>query len=635
MSYYLKVLKDNPIGFWKLDEQSGSTAFDSSGCGNNGSYIGQVYYNSLPMIPGGKNSSKITNSSYINFPITKDYYGSTAKGNFADKYSSDNDFSLEVWTYLNVPEVGNFNIYDGGNVSASSQEVIDGGDPATTIFTSTIDGEQIVDTEIVIFGDSANDIGIFFKEGNVIFKLETELLFYSAKEFLRSMHIVCTYSKTSMSIYINGNLAASKPLTNFLFTNESISLKSGPIGNEQYSILIDAPAVYRYALNSEQIKSHFNSTNTVSPIQIVDPDQGQLFLTDDNNIKKPFIYSYPLNKKWSNFYDENLIYDQLEDYIYILPTEQNQEKIVTIYDQFSLPENLNLISSKIEWYGTQGISIEISVDGINYIECTNGQVLPYHEIGEDRFVESRIVFVKITMYTYDASIFIPKLYNLNFYFYNTKRIYSINGADYIEPIEPQQGSVDLFAWDYDISSVSQNILSRRINNGIRPYAPGFSINTLDNIYSVEMMFTPISSDANYLIFAGTNVYFSWNGSGVIAKNNISAIYVNGVDRSSATNISSFLTVGEVHHIVLVFSSTVTSKIWFNIKVLNNTWTDSGPRNLYSYISIYKTQLTQTISENHYNLYTSRSLATAEIPSFAVTESSINVYNNDWLVIKSI
>ncbi len=40
MSYQLKVIKDYPIGFWPLDESSGSTATDISGCGNNATYVG-------------------------------------------------------------------------------------------------------------------------------------------------------------------------------------------------------------------------------------------------------------------------------------------------------------------------------------------------------------------------------------------------------------------------------------------------------------------------------------------------------------------------------------------------------------------------------------------------------------------
>jgi hypothetical protein len=593
MSYQLKVLKDYPIGFWLLDEISGTTASDSSGCGNNGTYTGSLTTNIFPLIPGGVSGSKITTTQYITLPVTKDYYGSTASGGFANKYTSDNDFSLEVWIYPNI----------------------------TTTNTTTI------------FADPTENIGIFWDKGNIAFNLDTERLDYTCEESTRSMHIVCTYSVTSMSIYVNGVLAASKTLDGFAFTNTSVQLQIGPTANVADSFIVDAPAVYRYSLSIDQIRSHFNYANTISPLQIVEPDEGQLFLTSDNNIKKPFVFRYPSDKQWSEFYDANLYHDQLENYISVVPTDTVTSKTFTIYDQFSIPSSAGFMSSKVEWYGTAGVTIETSTDGVTYTACENGRLVPQYKEGS--FSNTGMVYVKITLATTDASKYLPKLYNLNFYFYNTKRIYAANGGDFIDSMQPTAGTVDASIWDYDISSLVYPILSRKTDNGIRPHAPGFFIDTLDNIYSVEMMFTPVSTAANYLVFSGSNTYFSWNGSGVIAKNNISAIYVNGVDRSSATNISAFLTAGETHHIVLVFSSTVTTKIWFNVKVLSNTWTDAGPRNLYSYISIYKTQLSQTVAQNHYNLYTAKTITTATVPSMTVTESAVNVYNKDWRVIKSI
>jgi hypothetical protein len=41
-SYVSTILQDNPIGFWQLNETSGTTAIDSSGHGNNGTYTGGV-----------------------------------------------------------------------------------------------------------------------------------------------------------------------------------------------------------------------------------------------------------------------------------------------------------------------------------------------------------------------------------------------------------------------------------------------------------------------------------------------------------------------------------------------------------------------------------------------------------------
>jgi hypothetical protein len=54
MSYQLKVIKDYPIGFWPLDETSDTTAADSSGCGNNGTYVSSPASNMLPLIPDNK-----------------------------------------------------------------------------------------------------------------------------------------------------------------------------------------------------------------------------------------------------------------------------------------------------------------------------------------------------------------------------------------------------------------------------------------------------------------------------------------------------------------------------------------------------------------------------------------------------
>jgi hypothetical protein len=98
MSYRLKVIKDSPIGFWMLDESSSSTvAMDYSGCNNNGSYTGSPATNMLPLVTGGGSGTKITNSAYVTFPLTNNYYTSTTTPGMATKYSSDNDFTIECW----------------------------------------------------------------------------------------------------------------------------------------------------------------------------------------------------------------------------------------------------------------------------------------------------------------------------------------------------------------------------------------------------------------------------------------------------------------------------------------------------------------------------------------------------------
>ena len=66
MSYSLKIIKDAPVAFYTLDETSGTTAADISGCGNNGTYSGGITTGLLPLIPGGSIGSLITNTKYPN-----------------------------------------------------------------------------------------------------------------------------------------------------------------------------------------------------------------------------------------------------------------------------------------------------------------------------------------------------------------------------------------------------------------------------------------------------------------------------------------------------------------------------------------------------------------------------------------
>ena len=111
MTYQLKVIKDYPIGFWPLDESSGTTASDISGCGNNATYVGSPASNILPLVSGGVSGTKITNTAYITVPVTKDYYGATVGAGFATSYTSDNDFTMEAWVSPSIQTVNQTTIF--------------------------------------------------------------------------------------------------------------------------------------------------------------------------------------------------------------------------------------------------------------------------------------------------------------------------------------------------------------------------------------------------------------------------------------------------------------------------------------------------------------------------------------------
>jgi hypothetical protein len=581
MSYQLKVIKDYPIGFWPLDESSGTTAADISGCGNNATYVGSPAANMLPIIPGGGSGTKITNTAYITIPTSKDFYGSTVSNGLGNKYSSDNDFTLELWV---SPSIQSSNV--------------------TTLFADTTDG-----------------IGLYWEKGDVIFKVSaTEQIRWAVTYSKKAMHIVGVYSVNSISLYIDGTQVGVKTIApNFKFTNTSLDLQIGPTSDAGDSFVVDAPAVYRYGLNSTAITRHYNDANYyIQPIHVVNPEDGILFSCSDRAKKIDFSYTYGVDNEWEDFVNSDTYYDDKGKYLAFIPTTTVQSKSFVINDFLFIPMESGFTDSKIEWRNELGVIVETSADGTNYLPCVNGEAIPQYKKGG--FGTSGLLYIRITMSTTDASKFLPRLSYFSIRFYSQSLIYADNHNSYIE-------SDNQFA----VGSLNYSPILRHYNNGIRPNSGyGFKMNTGLNINTIEMFFTPKTTGANTLFYdPTTSTKYAWNGSGTVSKASISAFYVNGVDKTSQTNISNFLVAGEPHHIILVLSAPVTGNLQFNYQ------TTGGPDNLYNNIAIYNRSLTQADVTTHFNLYCGRPATVVTDPVIDLTELSPVYYDNDWIVLQSI
>lgn len=581
MSYNLKVIKDSPIGFWPLDESSGSVATDISGCGNNGTYIGSPATNILPIVPGGVSGTLITNSAYATFPITKDYYGSNVGSGLGTKYTSDNDFTLEVW------------------------------------FSQSIESSD----ETPLLADTTNNIGLYWENGDIVFRVsEIESVRYCMPYSKKALHVAGIYSINSITLYIDSVPVASKELNNFKFTNTTITLQSGPTLNAGDSFIVDAPAVYRYAVNQTSLRRHYIDGNlTVSPIHVVYPDKGILFTGTDANIRAAFDYSYPVNKSWSQFLDENTYYDSNMKYVTFYPTETAESKTFIIEDFFLIPSAIGLTTSKVEWRNDLGIIVESSIDGTNWAECVNGQPLPQYT--KNSFDVSGKVYIKITMSTTDASKFLPKLSFFCVTFYSDRTVFADNFGDKITSNS-----------DYYLGSLNYPILSRNYMNGIRAKdGAGFDLTTSGSVKSIEMFFTPLTLASSTLLYAsaGEITRFGWNGSGAISKANIGKVYINNVDVSSATNISDYLIAEQPHHIVLVFTIPLNGTIQFNYE------SSGGPSNLYKNIATYDYELYLNKVETHFELYTGKPVESISDSAITLTQLDPIYYNNDWIVLQSI
>ena len=581
MSYQLKVIKDYPLGFWPLDESSGTTASDKSGCGNNATYVGSPASNILPLVSGGISGTNITNTAYITVPVTKDYYSKVVESAFGTKYNSDSDFTMEVW------------------------------------FSPSIESSSVVR----LFGDTAKGLGIFWENGDIIFSVSaTESIRHRVRYSKKTHHVVGLYNSKSISLYVDGEPVASKDLESFKFANTSLSLQIGPTTVSGDTFIVDAPAVYRYTLLPQSIKRHYLAGVISYPaVQVVYPEQGTYFALTDANKKVSFTYSYPQDKRWIDLLDDYTYYDIEDQYIGFTETDSAQARTFVVNDFVTIPTQLDLSTSKVEWRDDIGVEVETSVDNVTFVPCVNGAAIPQYKKGS--FSTSGKLYIRITMTSSDTSKYYPRLSFFKISFYRDKTLFANNSGDTITS-----------STDYALGSLNYPVLSRNYNNGLRPTnASGFDLSTLSSVKSLEMFFTPLTLAANTLIYgsAPSATRLAWNGSGTVSKANIAKVYVNGVDVSNQTNISTYLNAEEPHHIVIVFTQPITGLIKFNYE------TTGGPSNLYKNIAIYEKELTQTLVDSHFDLYTGRPAASITESSFTVTENAIETYNDDWVVLQSV
>jgi hypothetical protein len=284
-------------------------------------------------------------------------------------------------------------------------------------------------------------------------------------------------------------VATKSLLPEFKFTNTTIAFTAGPTSNASDSFIVDAPAIYRYSLSPQSILSHFNAGSvSSSAIQIVAPDQGVLFSGTDASIRAQFQYSYPINRRWTEFLDDNTYYDEAAGYISFYKTDTSVSKTFVMQDFFMVPSGIPYVTSKVEWRNDLNISVESSVDGVAWQNCINGMPLPQYT--KDGFSSTGLVYLKITMTTSDASKYLPRLAYFAVSFYTNKDVYADNfGYKISSPTE------------YYIGSINYPVLSRHYDNGIRTKAgSGFNLSASLPVSSIEMLFTPSTSAANTLIY---------------------------------------------------------------------------------------------------------------------------------------
>jgi hypothetical protein len=567
MSYYRTVLADFPISYYTLDEVksgnvdlysqllanyptyqavkdsfsvysdiAGQPVYDYSGNINHGTAGGISGSKIMPLVSGGIYGTLISDQTSLNY-VTP---------GLANKHYADNPFSIEVWVKL----------------------------PNTS------------STAVSIISDASSNTGLYYQNGDLIFKVSSGAVRYKITNN-KAIHVVASYNKNSLILYINGVRVATETLDSFVFTNESINFSTGPSLSNNYFV-VDSVAFYRYNLTSSKILYHYlQGIEEVKYSQIVYPDGGYLFSLNHSKIRPVARYAYPGTRSLAELVDDNVVMPTDQSYITFLKTSTPGTKSFSFTETIIIPSSLDVTTSQIAWEDdVDNISISVSMDGSSWIACGNNKPIPFFNKNDG--ITSGLLYLKVTMTSSDTSIDLPIFRSLSLDFFSNTDFYADNSNDRIYSDK-----------DYGLSRYNHPIISYNDYNGLRMLdGHGFNIDSLNSFRSIEMIFTPVHG--KNVLFSSNSKNFSWDNSGEITKSGVSAIYVNGVDYTSSTNISSFFTDNVPHHVVLVLSSAATSNIKFNT---SQDGTNYGGANVYSNIALYPTALTSTQILTHYQLYT--------------------------------
>jgi hypothetical protein len=225
-TYANTVLRDTPVGYWKLDETSGTVAADSSGNSRNGTYSG-TYTQGQPGLTGNSGTSTYFNggaTSYVSIPSNADF-----------RFTTNNQITVEFW-------------YKGTQVGS-------GGGQPTGLFTSNVDASN---KQWIVGIDSTGHV----QAQNIRFQgIYGDTISVSTINDDKRHHVVVNYNVTTLKvdIYIDGILDKSGTAPSWdNFGSPALRIANNPRSNSAAATIDDA-AIYKTNLTPTQIAQHYSS----------------------------------------------------------------------------------------------------------------------------------------------------------------------------------------------------------------------------------------------------------------------------------------------------------------------------------------------------------------------------------------
>jgi len=219
-AYGRAIAADNPVGWWRLGDASGTTAIDQEGL-NNGTYSGGVTLGQPSLLSQDANAAAAFNGSTAFMTIPP-----------AVAFNFTNSFSLEAWIKpTSLPATGSFRTILTKPESYSLQ--FNGPRLEFTVIQSGTRRRLQAPSGAIVAGSV--------------------------------YHVVGTYDGTAQRLYVNGSLVASAALSGgATVTTNPIFVGSWDGTTEYFAGTIDEPAVYGTVLSAAQVQAHYSAASAAT-----------------------------------------------------------------------------------------------------------------------------------------------------------------------------------------------------------------------------------------------------------------------------------------------------------------------------------------------------------------------------------
>jgi hypothetical protein len=364
MSYSTLILADEPYAVWALDEPDGVSDVLADGFGGsdrNGYYNGTKFFKGkIPITYAGTTSINNNGAWSTNSYSTDNTLFSIPSIDFLSSTKQTKSFSLEFWLNLELPSI--IDRSDSEKIFGESAIVkLQGAD---TNYGNSLTGVYIKNYEYLVF--RVGDFGQTFYESEV-----------HIENFNAPLHVVCSYTPTSLEIIVNGNVGrkvtisdqvfvskpSGEPSRNFEFKfPEPLTASAAPFE----AVSFDTVSMYDYALGKDICIRHYVYGVGYSVNKLLSSNFGgtsyDLTMQNTTPIKK---IDYVTQSSWN----QNTEYNRLEFIDNDLTTKKH-EPVKTYF-----ASNQNVLKSSM--FGKDNLEeyLQFPANSYSYAEIKNYETI--------------------------------------------------------------------------------------------------------------------------------------------------------------------------------------------------------------------------------------------------------------------